>query len=232
MNQVVDEAQRRAGTVRYSSLLAALLLALALPPVLGSIVPAVRVGLTGVLLTALWAVSTQRWALWAGLALALPVFLLDWGSLLTGSPALSAVSSLAAAAFLGLVVVSIASNLMATSRVTADTVIGGICLYLLLGLLWGSAYQVLELLQPGAFLLQGQPLQEAAEAGRELYRRPELLYFSFVTLTTLGYGDMVPASDAARSLSALEAILGQLYVAIFVARLVGLHLAQAGNQRS
>jgi hypothetical protein len=62
-------------------------------------------------------------------------------------------------------------------------------------------------------------------------RRKELLYFSYITLATLGYGDVVPVTDGARSLAVLESLCGTIYMAILVARLIGLHLTQTGSPR-
>ena len=94
----------------------------------------------------------------------------------------------------------------------------------MIGVGWVLAYSAVEALQPGAFLVNGRPLIELHEQLQIRYA--ELIYFSFVTLTTLGYGDIVPTTPQARAVADAEAILGQLYIAIFVARLVGLHLAQ------
>ena len=101
------------------------------------------------------------------------------------------------------------------------------CIYLLLGVLWALVYSALELLAPESFTIM-----VAGGAGNEAMRfRADQaifpLYYSFITLTTLGYGDVVPSSPPARMLAALEAIMGQLYLAVLVARLVGLHIAQA-----
>jgi len=91
--------------------------------------------------------------------------------------------------------------------------------YLLAGLLFGVWYWMLEHAWPGSFRL-------GAEGGLDL---PQAVYFSFVTIATLGYGDIVPASDPARGLAILEAIGGQMYVAVLIARLVTLY--SAGNDR-
>lgn len=88
--------------------------------------------------------------------------------------------------------------------------------YLLIGLFFGLAYSVLEKVAPGSFALAGQ-----AFAGD--LREAVAIYFSFVTLATLGYGDIVPLTASARGLVVIEAIGGQLYIAVLVARLVSLH---------
>ncbi len=102
--------------------------------------------------------------------------------------------------------------------VTGYRVMGGVAGYLLIGLTWAFAYDILVQQVPGAihFLpgtasgLPGQP--------------SHLIYFSFVTLTTVGYGDVYPASPAARSLAIAEALVGQLYIAILISSLVGMAL--------
>jgi Ion channel len=98
-----------------------------------------------------------------------------------------------------------------------------VAVYLLLGLLWGVWYEIIELLQPGSFAVASQK----AQAGL-----PQLAYFSFTTLTTLGFGDIVPLSPLARSLVILEALVGQLFPVILIARLVTIEIdPQRGNVR-
>lgn len=105
-----------------------------------------------------------------------------------------------------------------SSRVTLDTVLGSGCVYLLLGILWSHLYFGMLLLDPGAFSPPvGSPGPGGLPGG--------LFYFSFVTLTTLGYGDVVPVSPGARVMTTLEAITGQLFLVILVARLVALEVA-------
>jgi Ion channel len=94
---------------------------------------------------------------------------------------------------------------------------GGVAAYLLLGVAWAHAYSLVSLLRPGAF-------SGAAAAGDG---PRAFLYFSFVTLTTVGYGDVLPVHPAARSLAMLEAVIGPLYLAILLARLVSLALVRA-----
>lgn len=97
---------------------------------------------------------------------------------------------------------------------------GAICVYFMIGLLWALIFSTLELLQPGSFQMpQGQ--------GTEL---SHFSYYSYVTLTTLGYGDITPISPPARSLALLEAIMGPLYIAVLIARLVGIHIVQSGEK--
>ena len=223
-----NHVQIQAGqkTAHFSWLLVALLAALALPPLLQATqlgVPGLRLGLTAVLLAALALLGGEPRALWAGLCLAVPALVFDWTSLVLDSRGFALASSALAIAFLALVIVRLVDTLLRTNRVTTDTILGGICVYVLVGVLWVSAFTLVENLHPGSLLLDGSMLPSSSES----FRHSEILYFSFVTLTTLGYGDIQPSTAAARALASGEAIVGQLYVAIFVARLVGLHLAHA-----
>lgn len=108
--------------------------------------------------------------------------------------------------------------------VTWSRIQGAVCAYLLIGLAWGSAYELLEYLHPGSF-----HLVSAAEDIDQLTSK--LTYFSFSTLTTVGFGDIIPLSPFARSLAIAEAIIGQLFPAILIGALVAMamqvHLSAA-----
>jgi hypothetical protein len=214
-------------TARFAWLLAALVAALALPPLLPAVgfgIAGLRIGFAAVLVASVGLLSRNRRSLWLGLGLAVPALLLDWGGVAFYSRGLDMAASAVSIALFALVIWTILEVLIRAERVTTDTILGGVCVYLLLGSLWVTAFTLVENFQPGSFLLNGAPF--VAER-TEPFRYPEILYFSFVTLTTLGYGDINPVTPVARALATGEAIVGQLYVAIFVARLVGLHLAQA-----
>lgn len=94
-----------------------------------------------------------------------------------------------------------------------NKIIGSYCVYLLLGIIWAIFYTMLAASRPGAF--QGLPSAGMFE------NFPNLLYFSFVTLTTVGYGDITPANPLAQFLASLEAVTGQFYLTVLVASLVG-----------
>ena len=102
--------------------------------------------------------------------------------------------------------------------VTGYRVIGGIAGYLLIGVTWAFAYQLLVEQAPDAIHFEA-PL--APVAWRQLN---DLIYFSFVTLTTVGYGDVRPVHPVVRSLAVAEALLGQLYLVILISSLVGMAL--------
>jgi hypothetical protein len=111
--------------------------------------------------------------------------------------------------------------LLRNKHVDADLIYGAIGIYLMIGLAFAFAFALLETIIPGSF----SGLQELISAHATT---DPMIYFSYVTLTTLGYGDISPISSIAMSMSYLEAIFGQLFLAILIARLVGMHIA-AGN---
>jgi hypothetical protein len=98
-----------------------------------------------------------------------------------------------------------------SQSVNADTIYCGLSAYLLMGLMWSSVYALLEMLAPNSFNLS---------VDTQRHGGVQLIYFSFVTMTTLGYGDITPLSDRARSLAILQTVTGQLYLAVMIAWLV------------
>jgi hypothetical protein len=103
---------------------------------------------------------------------------------------------------------------MQANRITRDQIHAGISVYLMLGFAFGCVYYLLCILDPSCF--------SVSTAGREGSRAPDLMYFSFITLTTLGYGDITPVAKMARALVEVEAVGGSLYMAVFMARLVSM----------
>ena len=118
--------------------------------------------------------------------------------------------------YLGLAIWLIMKEVFLASQVTLDTIFGGISIYLLIGFVWSFFYGILEIFSPDAFSQSFLLEQSYAKT----------IYFSFTTLTTLGYGDIVPVQDFALVLTNMEAIIGQMYPAIFIATLVGSYLSQ------
>jgi hypothetical protein len=102
---------------------------------------------------------------------------------------------------------------------------------MLMGLTWASAYSGLAIAHPASFRFPTRLIDPQDGDPTALPHFDEFLYFSFVTLTTLGYGDIIPVSSGARNLSALEAVGGQIYLAVLVARLVGLQVVHSARER-
>jgi hypothetical protein len=133
-------------------------------------------------------------------------------------------------AFLSYVIWVMLRAIFGSRQVTFDTLCASLCIYLLLGLVWALAYSAVDLLDPAAFTCTAEA---ARHPGWLRLGRGEtaVLYFSFSTLTTLGYGDIVPTSPINRMLASTEAITGQLYLTVLVARLVGVHIAHSMDQQ-
>ena len=91
--------------------------------------------------------------------------------------------------------------------------------YLLMVLLWAVLYELAFLFNPNSIA--------APEGGGDVF--PQLVYFSYTTLTTLGYGDIAPRGLVVRNLAILEALLGQIFLTVFIARLVGLYVSGSGQ---
>lgn len=114
-------------------------------------------------------------------------------------------------------------HIMRSESVSLDTILGAICVFLMIAAAFAEAYRVLDVMDPNAIQYLDDSLSGDLPAG---YTHDRYTYFSVVTITTLGYGDVVPISSLARMLVQIEAILGQLYVALVLAWLVGLNMTQ------
>jgi Ion channel len=114
-----------------------------------------------------------------------------------------------------LLVLMILKRTFRAGPVTRYRVMGGIAAYLLIGYTWAFGYQLLVQFEPTAIRFEGAPSADVSN---------DLMYFSFITLTTVGYGDVHPVHPMVRSLAVAEALVGQLYIAILIASLVGMAL--------
>jgi hypothetical protein len=132
--------------------------------------------------------------------------------------------------FLSFIVVMLVLAIFRKRTVTADSILGAFGGYLLIAVTWGITYSLVELVWPGSFHVT-EPLEEEFHSSPD--QRDWLLsYFSCCTLMTVGYGDVTPVRPVVRTLAVLEAMVGQLYLAVLVAVLVGAKVAQAGGASS
>lgn len=171
-----------------------------------------------VMVAALWAADARA----TSIILFVPTVTLHLLSVYWGGTSLAAMAIALRAVFFGYTTGLIVWRTLRHSEVTIDTLAGAACAYTLLAVVWGNFYMLLELLQPGSFHIPTDWLMGGAHGNPG----PALAYFSFITLTTVGYGDITPVGPGAGGLVAAEAIVGQLYLAITIARLVGLHASQ------
>ena len=182
---------------------------------------------TVALLTALYSVSSNRRLLFAGIILVTPIFILGLSDYAKTDFYLTLLVYTLAITFFGLVGISILIHIMSEERVTSDLIYGSACVYLLIGFAWAIAYGFIEVLLQGSFRIDGTVMSHPDLLGQYSFLNDNLTYYSFVTLTTLGYGDIIPMTGPAKLSSALEAVVGQLYIALLVARLVGLQISQS-----
>jgi hypothetical protein len=132
--------------------------------------------------------------------------------------------------FILLVITAVLSQVLTTEYVTLDTVVGAASVYLLIGLMWGTIYALLEFWWPGSFKFPSTFQPAAPTTLIPLMKDTIILYYSFETLTTVAYGDILPATPPARFFSVAEALTGQLYLAVLVARFVGLQVTHHSRQ--
>lgn len=174
--------------------------------------------------TTTYALSTRRQYMISALLLGLPAIILRWLYWVYLEQYLWVASYLLGISVLLFCNFELFSFIMQVKKVSQHTINAAICIYLSLGVAWGMAYILVETLSPGSFTLA------------KLVNEPpalimDMLYYSIVTLTTLGYGDITPVTPWAKNLSALEAVIGQVYLTVLVARLVSLNTAQVNQDK-
>lgn len=139
----------------------------------------------------------------------LEIYVFQYTSLLRALP------NFVYAILLAISIIVLSKQVFQEKRVTGDTLRGSTCIYFLWGYFWFSMYQAIACLDANAFFIA---IERSGNA---------LLYFSFVTLTTMGYGDIVPVNALAMASANMEGIVGVLYPAVFIARLVSIYTTQS-----
>jgi len=178
---------------------------------------------TFMLLSGVAAISGRGTVTAAAAAVALITLGVRWAYFVSPGEALAIWGDGLGILSLALVVAFLLRQVFREGPITSDRIQGAIAVYLLLGLMWGLAYQVVDLLAPGSLQMP------QAQSGSHPLFNHTLMYFSFVTLTTVGYGDITPVHPVARSLANAEALIGQLYPAILLGRLVSLQISREGR---
>ena len=199
-------------------------------PLLAHVIMLLVFGAT--LLSAVLAACQSRRTVIFALSLAVPGYGLDAMGLLLEHDGLAAFGHVFETAFMAYTIVVILRFIFAGDRVSLNVIWASLCVYLLLGVLWANVYSLWDIIEPGAsfhFSFVDGDQRELMRLGGRQSVYP--LYYSFITMTTLGYGDIVPVTGATRMMAAAEALTGQLYLAVLVARLVGMHIAQSMAKR-
>ncbi len=177
----------------------------------------IRLSISVLLIASVYLLSHNRRVLVTAVVLGLPTLATNWGVVTHEYPWLMLMNYCSNVLFFSYVTWCLLQQIFTARRVTGDTIWGSICIYLMLGFVWSFIYGALAVVQAGAFK------DVAAE------QVASLVYFSFVTLSTLGYGDITPLTRQAQVLAFSEALVGQLYLTVLVARLVGLYSSNKGN---
>lgn len=214
---------------KFSYLFYSLVLLLVVSPYLEKPgLPVLLLRLLGVaaFVTAVHAVSEKRAQWMIGLVLAMPAVFLNAFYAFRPDSQITVPTMVATILFLAYTLVMLLRAVLRAQTVTADTIYGALSVYLLIAFLFSAAYLLLETLHPGALVMNSN-------------RNPnhpidwsDCMFYSFVTLTSLGYGDMVPVISQSRSLSILEAVSGIMYVAILIARLVAIYSTTKPEEKS
>jgi hypothetical protein len=219
---------------RYSFLLLTLLLLFAIHPLLHEVVAGqwlYDLLVTVVFLAAFVLLFKRKIYRPAAVLLGVPTVFAQWtGYAFPGVPPLlpAIFFHLFAALFLGLTLAAIIHDIHESIKVSYDSIAGGFIGYLLIGIVFSHLYATFDRLAAGSFRGSEPLLAHRGPEGLPFYL---LTYYSFATLTTIGYGDIIPATPPTRSLACLEAICGQFYMVVVMAELIGLKLSQQVQER-
>jgi hypothetical protein len=178
----------------------------------------IRLGFFLFTLLAIKSSSLSRTGKSVGYTIALLMLLSALAIIRSESRLLILVYSILSTGYMIFILWLVVSEIFANEVITANKIFGGIAAYIIIGHLWTSMYHTIYIIDSSAFQYAGDTIQTNGEALKHLS------YFSFVTLTTIGYGDILAVSSEARILVMLEGLTGQLFPAIFIAKLVALQI--------
>ena len=189
-----------------------------------------RLFLTGVLILSVYAIAENKRSLIIASVLCSPAFIMNWLSHFLNDAVTMFLSNLFPMLFFMYMIYEILVKIFTSKYVTVHLIYGSICVYFLIGLSWGFLYNMIEIANPGSFSGSHPYIMGDINSVNNSKNLSNFIYYSFITLTTLGYGDITPQTPPAQNLSSFEAIVGQLYLTILVARLVGVQISQQ-NQK-
>jgi ion channel len=214
--------------LRVAYCLASLVLTLVASPFIeelraGALIQAIL--LTVVLLSAVFVVGGRGKTLALALLLVAPTLFARWASYSRPDLVSPQVFNGTGMLFLAFVVLQLLRFILRASRVDFEVLCAGITIYRMLGLFWSFAYSLVDRLFPDSFVFNAGPASSRSMQGFQS------LSFSFVTLSTTGYGDIVPVSKVARMLAIVEAVFGMFYVTLLIARLVSLYSSNRASDK-
>ena len=176
------------------------------------------------MLSAFYAVIEHKWVFRTLGALLVPILIGLWFIEPVAGSYWSLCPSIATTLFLLITTLSVLLHVITAKRVNADLIYGSVAVYLLLGIIVALIFLFLHNLEPGSVV---PSMVETNPFGDGCDNYAVFLYLSFITMTSVGYGELTPYGAAARSVAVFTGLFGQLYVAILIAKLVGLHTAQS-----
>ena len=183
----------------------------------------VQIVYTAILLSALYTVTRSPALFRIGLVLLIPALFANWVLDPADNPVLSIVASTAILAIMLGAIASMLRHIIMAKRISQDIIFGSVAVYLLAGVMWAYCYEFLNDITPGQVI---ESVGSVLTMENRAAMFPEFTYFSFITLTSVGYGDLAPIGPPARALAIVEGIFGQLYTAILIGKLVGMKVAQ------
>ncbi|MHC4076527.1 MAG: potassium channel family protein [Planctomycetota bacterium] len=205
---------------RFLILLCLIVGLLVLVPILNRFVAArifLDIFLTAIVISMVYTISPKKGQVIAGLLLAIVMLASRWLQYAYPNKGIAAIGMIAGVLFAAVVIASIMIFMFKSEEVNREIIYAAILLYLLAALAWAFVYTLLELVDPASFNITLSHLQDYLSVFQ---------YYSFVTITTLGYGDITPVTEVAKAFSVLEAVVGQLYLVVAVAWLVGMHVSR------
>ena len=208
---------------RFSFLLVSIVLFLIVRPFVEDFVRIsflIEIFISAILLSGIYALSEDRVSFFCALVTGVPTLFINWAFQIHKIPSLLLMHHICSVLFFATATIIIIRHLINQKVVTIDLIWGAVCGYFFIGFMWSGIFSLLEGVYPGSFKL-----------GNEVVLNIDsFIYFSFVTLATLGYGDIVPLTEKAQSLAIIETVMGQMYLAVNIAALVAIRISQSRSR--
>jgi len=205
---------------RFLVLLILILLMLVLTPFFDEFIQTrilMDIFLTTIFISIIYTIRLKRTQAIIASILVFPLIVATWSTYFIEIKTISLLTRIFGVLFFAYAAINILRIIVKSEKVTRETIFAAIVAYLLIALMWAFLYMILELASPGSF-----SFPDWGSRGETM----QFEYLSFVTITTLGYGDITPVTDKASALVIIEAVIGQIYLVVLVAWLVGMHVSR------
>ena len=222
--------QRTGGSTFFPTLLGVTAIVVVLLPFFADsilVLRLVRSALALMLVAAVWRLSEGGSLAYFVLSIASLDVVAQWLLASQQLPAMVVARNVLALVFLASTAGYLTLAIWRATEIRAHTFLIAVGLYLLIGLFWAIVFTIAEFVHPGSFANVCEPSRDVAGCNEAHVAYPQLYYLSFVTMTTLGYGDVVPLTRAAQGLATIAAVSGQLFVAILIGRVLGSYLGRS-----